>query len=109
MRIKSDAKSSRSFALSGSKAEHPRFAIPTPNRGNLFRSQLRLLSKHVVYTEFFGVADSSAAFGVGMTRTIEQDDPENFSANLKPASHALYAARLKPRPCNARFIYQRAI
>jgi hypothetical protein len=35
-------------------------------------SQLRLSSKHVVYTELFGIADSSAAFGVGMTRMIEQ-------------------------------------
>jgi hypothetical protein len=34
-----------------------------------------------VYAELFGVADSSAAFGVGMTRTIEQVDPESFSAN----------------------------
>jgi hypothetical protein len=52
--------------------------------GNLVRSELRLLSKHVVYTEFFGVADSSAAFGVGMTRTIEQGDPESFQQTVKP-------------------------
>jgi hypothetical protein len=50
--------------------------------GNLVRSELRLLSKHVVNTEFFGVADSSAAFGVGMTRTIEQGDPESFFSKL---------------------------
>jgi hypothetical protein len=36
-----------------------------------------------VYAELFGVADSSAAFGVGMTRTIEQGDPESFSANCE--------------------------
>jgi len=34
-----------------------------------------------VYTELFGIANSSAAFGVGMTRTIEQGEPESFSAN----------------------------
>jgi hypothetical protein len=76
----------RSFALSGYKAEHPGFAIPTPTRGNLFRSQLRLLSKHVVYTELFGVADSSAAFGVGMTRRIERGDLEIFQQTVKAAS-----------------------
>jgi hypothetical protein len=51
-------------------------------RWGIVRSELRLLSKHVVYTEFFGVADSSAAFGVGMTRTIEQGDPESFFSKL---------------------------
>jgi hypothetical protein len=39
-------------------------------------------AKHVVYTELFGVADSSAAFGVGMTITIEQRDPESFFSKL---------------------------
>jgi len=77
MQTKSGAKFSAKLRPQRLKAEHPRFAIPTPNRGNLFRSQLRLLSKHVVYTEFFGVADSSAAFGVGMTRTIEQAIPKS--------------------------------
>jgi len=71
--------------LSGYKAAHPRFVIPTPNGGGIFRSQLRLSSKHVVYTEFFGVADSSAAFGVGMTRMIEQGDRDSFSASCSAA------------------------
>ena len=68
--------------LSGYKATHPPFChSDAERRRNLVRSQLRLSSKHAVYTEFFGIADSSAAFGVGMTRTIEQCDPESFSAN----------------------------
>src|SRR5579864_3559968 len=54
--------------------------------GNLVRSQLRLLSKHVVYTELFGVADSSAAFGFGMTRTIESRAiPRVFQQTVKPS------------------------
>jgi hypothetical protein len=30
-----------------------------------------------------GIADSSAAFGLGMTRTTEQGNLESFSTNLK--------------------------
>jgi hypothetical protein len=51
-----------------------------------------------VCTEFFGIADSSAAFGVGMTRTIEQGDPESVSANCKAADDfAALTARLESR------------
>jgi hypothetical protein len=70
------------MSLKRLKAEHPRLSFRRRTVGNLVRSELRLLSKHVVYTEFFGVADSSAAFGVGMTRTIEQGDPESFFSKL---------------------------
>jgi hypothetical protein len=55
--------------------------------------------KYVAYTEFFGIADSSAAFGVGMTRTIEQGDPESVSANCKAADDfAALTARLEAAP-----------
>jgi hypothetical protein len=49
-----------------------------------------------VFAELFGVADSSAAFGVGMTRTIEQGDPESFSATCEaaPFQNDLAIARL---------------
>jgi hypothetical protein len=57
------------------KAVHPRFVIPTPTGEGILFVQLRLSSKHVVHTELFGIADSSAAFGVGMTRMIEQGNP----------------------------------
>ena len=56
-----------------------------------------------MYTEFFGVADSSAAFGVGMTRRIEQGDPESFSANPKAAADfAALTARLGSRVLSKR-------
>jgi hypothetical protein len=59
---------------SSNKAAHPCFVIPTPNGGGILFVQLRLSSKHAVCTELFAIADSSAAFGVGMTRMIEQGD-----------------------------------
>jgi hypothetical protein len=63
-----------------------------------------------VYTELFGVADSSAAFGVGMTRTIEQGDPENFSANCKAGFSCAVRGAAEAAPFqSARFIYQCAI
>ena len=73
--------------LSGYKAELPRFVIPMPNAvGILFvHTPASVVQTRRVHTELFGMADSSAAFGVGMTRTIEQDDPESFSANYKAA------------------------
>jgi hypothetical protein len=42
-----------------------------------------------VYTELFGVEDSSAAFGVGMTRTIEQADLESFQQTVEPSRKGL--------------------
>jgi hypothetical protein len=52
-----------------------------------------------VFAELFGVADSSAAFGVGMTRTLEQDDPESFSANrFSRIKFVAVTARLEAEP-----------
>jgi len=84
---------------SAAEAEHPRFVIPTPNGGNLVRSfTAASVAEHVVYAELFGVAHSSAAFGVGMTRTIE-GDPESFSANVSAAlSLLLLRLGLEPSP-----------
>jgi hypothetical protein len=70
-----------------------------------------------VYTEFFGIADSSAAFGVGMTRTIEQGDPESFSPNCKaaddfcfkstwPSPAVRHIARRARCPCNIMILKQ---
>jgi hypothetical protein len=38
-----------------------------------------------------GVADSSAKFGVGMTRTIERGDSESFQKAVKPKAQSLKA------------------
>jgi hypothetical protein len=53
-----------------------------------------------MYIKLFGVADSSAAFGVGMTRTIEQGDPKSFSANCEaePFQSCFLFRRGNPHP-----------
>ena len=84
---------------SAAEAEHPRFVIPTPNGGESCSFKAASVAEHVVYAELFGVADSSAAFGVGMTRTIEQGDPESFSANrFSRITFVAVTARLEAQP-----------
>jgi len=84
---------------SAAEAEHPRFVIPTPNGGESCSFTPASVVEHVVYAELFGVADSSAAFDVGMTRTIEQGDPESFSANrFSRIKFVAVTARLEAEP-----------
>jgi hypothetical protein len=77
------------------------FVIPTPNAAEeSYSPQLRVLFEHVVCADghsltapidachgsdhaLSDIADSSAAFGVGMTRAREQGDAESLSANRK--------------------------
>jgi hypothetical protein len=87
------------------RAEHPCFVIPTPNGGGILFAAAASAVQTASCTQTFtyhmrhpaacyhldlipvlallGIADSSAAFGLGMTRTTEQGDLESFSTNRK--------------------------
>src|ERR1700757_152450 len=69
-----------------------RAELPVQRKRTLYRlgieppqADIALVVDLGMYTELFGVADSSAAFGVGMTRTIEQGDPDRFQQTAKPS------------------------
>jgi len=86
-------------------AEQPPFChFDAERRRNLVRRSCVCRPNHVVYADvhlphtapavchhldlmpvlaLLGIADSSAAFGFGMTTTIEQGDLESFSTNCK--------------------------
>jgi hypothetical protein len=91
----------RGLELGGLKPNTSIFVIPTPNAAEeSYSPQLRVLFEHVVCADGHSltaphlmlsmvqmtrsdIADSSAAFGVGMTRAREQGDAESLSASCK--------------------------